>query len=76
MKLGTMKFWDKFAYYGGFCGLVIAIGGIIAMAVTGSTLMIGKMILALILCASLFSKGLHTKRLIAARQTPQKQYHD
>lgn len=58
-----MKFWDKFAFFGGLAGLVAVIACIIIMIVTGWTLMIGKMVLALILSGSLFMKGLRAKRL-------------
>lgn len=62
-----MKFWDKFAFFGGIFGLVVAIVGLTLIAVTGETLLLGKMILVLVLSASLFTKGLRAKRLAAAQ---------
>lgn len=62
-----MKFWDKFAFFGGIFGLVVAIAGLTLIAVTGRTLLLGKMILVLVLCGSLFIKGLKAKRLAAVQ---------
>ena len=65
-----MKFWDKFAFWGGLFGIAVAIVGFILIAVTGRTLLLGRMILVLVLCGSLFMKGLRAKRL-AAMQSQQ-----
>jgi len=62
-----MKFGDKFAFFGGLAGLVAVVVCIVIMIVTGWTLMIGKMLLGLVLCGSLFTKGLRAKRLAAAQ---------
>jgi len=62
-----MKLWDKFAFFGGIFGVAVAIVGLILISVTGRTLLLGKMILVLVLCGSLFIKGLKAKRLAAAR---------
>ena len=61
----NMKFWDKFAFISGIFGLVVAIVGLTFIAVTGETLLLGKMILVLILGGSFFMKGLRAKRLAA-----------
>mgnify|MGYP000692792914 CR=1 FL=1 len=60
-----MKFWDKLAFICGMVGLVIAIAGLIYVAVTGRTLILGKMILGLIISSWYFMKGLRAKRLAA-----------
>lgn len=67
----VMKARDKVAFYGGIFGLVVAIVGLVLIITTGRTLLLGKMILVLVICGSLFAKGLRAKQVAAA----QKQIH-
>lgn len=62
-----MKLWDKFAFFGGLAGMIATIACIVVMIATGWTLMIPKMLLGLVLCGSLFTKGLRAKRLAAVQ---------
>lgn len=60
-----MDISDKIWYYGGLVGIFVALGAIILGAlgaVTGSSILLGKGIIGLVICTSCFIRGRRAKR--------------